>query len=354
MYILVDFNYIFYRILFAKTTGSAYPVNDMDKQELKRDILSSILSTIIQYPDLKGLIFCADGGTSWRTSIEGNENYKANRSDRHSKVDMESAMYVFSDILNVLKNSGIPVLKASTIEGDDWCCCLSHLFYKQGISSLILSGDKDLFQLLRAEDDFSKYVVMYNQFDQMHYIPKPIPVAAVDIFSLDKIGNLSVFSMAHTVIDPEKISFIKILSGDKSDNVPSAYTYTTKSGKSTFGFTEKRVERLLEEKRNFLSLSKIVENHIDRISLAKSMIETVSTKDDPSDIEVLSEINQGLERNIKACYLSPSVYPLHIKTTILNVIKQVLSSSVKNKSYTSILTALIGEYSTGNVYYKDV
>lgn len=353
MYILVDFNYIFYRILFAKTIGSAYPVNQMEKQELKKDILSSILSTIIQYPDLKGLVFCVDGGTSWRTTISGNENYKANRSDRHSKVDMESAMFVLMDIIKVLRSSGVPVLKTSTIEGDDWCCCLSHLLYKQGISSLILSGDKDLFQLLRCEDDYSKYVIMYNQFDRMHYIPKPIPDTAVDVFSLDKIGNLSVFSISHTVIDSEKISFIKIMSGDKSDNVPSAYTYTTKSGKSTFGFTEKRVEQLLEQKRDFLSLPKIVENSIDRISLAKSMVETVSTKDDPSDMEVLSEIEAGLERNIKACYLSPSVYPLHVKTTILNTIKQELSQ-VKNKSYVSILSALVSEYSTGNVYFKDV
>lgn len=355
MYVIVDFNYIFYRILFAKTTGVAYPSNILDKQELQRDIIASIHNTIIQYPVVTQVVICADGGTSWRTTVPGNEQYKANRTDRHSKVDMESAMVVFNNILTTLEHCGIPVLKVPTIEGDDWCCCLSYLLYKQGISSLILSGDKDLLQLLKASEAWNKYVVLYNQFDQTHYLPSPIPESAVDIFSLETVGNLGVLGLNSTIVDPTTVSLTKIMSGDKSDNVPSAYSYSTKNGKSTFGFTEKRVLQLLERLEVTPVLQDLVESSPSRISLAKDMIETVSTRDSAEDVDVLHRVEEGLIRNIKSCYLHPSTYPQHVKATILNKIKQVLGGTrITRDSIITTFSKLVAEYSKTDVNYKDL
>ncbi len=104
----------------------------------------------------------------------------------------------FGLIRDVLRAMGIPYLEFQGYEADDILGTISVEASKQGIRSILVSGDKDALQLVNADTD----VLMMRKgiSDVVLYSPDGI---------LERYG-----------VTPEQLKDVKGLMGDSSDNIP--------------------------------------------------------------------------------------------------------------------------------------
>jgi len=99
------------------------------------------------------LVFDAPGKT-FRHEIY--QDYKANRAE--APVDL---IPQFGLIRQVATAYGIAQLEAPTFEADDVIATLANMAMEEGVDTNILSGDKDLMQLVTPRYVPYKYIVMF-------------------------------------------------------------------------------------------------------------------------------------------------------------------------------------------------
>ncbi len=159
--------------------------------------------------------------------------YKANR--KATPDDLVKQMPYFREIVEGL---GIKALVQDGFEADDIIGTIAKNFSAQGMRVVIVSGDKDLSQLV--SDKISVWDAMKN----VHY---------------DKIKVREKFG-----INPEQIVDLLALSGDTSDNIPGAR-----------GIGEKTAVQLLNE---FDSLDSLLAN-LDKLDVNKTIRGAKSVKE---------------------------------------------------------------------------
>lgn len=128
--------------------------------------------------------------TSFRNGIY--PEYKANRSDRDE--ELQSQFVLFKEFC---KHANIPCYDHEDFEADDFLGTLSKKYVEEGFRPYIISGDKDLFQMI--DKDVSSLflskegLVLYDEGK----------------FS-EEFGGLR----------PKQLIELKALQGDSSDNIP--------------------------------------------------------------------------------------------------------------------------------------
>lgn len=137
-------------------------------------------------PGLLGIAFDPPG-KSHRHSIYA--DYKANR-----EAPPEDLVPQFPLIHELVECMDIPVLVHDGYEADDILATLARQGVEQGYRVMVVSGDKDLLQLV------SENVTMYDPLKDKIY-----DEAAV----VDKLG-----------VPPSQVADLLALAGDKSDNIP--------------------------------------------------------------------------------------------------------------------------------------
>lgn len=170
-----------------------------------------------QRPDLLAVAFDPPGG-SFREELD--PEYKANRDEMPE--DLVPQMPYFREIVRALQ---IPILEVPGFEADDVIGTLVRRGEREGIRVVILSGDKDLYQLL---DEHTEMV------DSMRDRRVTLP----DV-------------LARFQVPPERVPDVLALAGDTSDNIPGCP-----------GVGEKTAGKLIAE---FGSLEGLYEN-LDQVS----------------------------------------------------------------------------------------
>ncbi|MBX7138536.1 MAG: DNA polymerase I [Oligoflexia bacterium] len=147
-----------------------------------------MLLKLIGQRDSGHLIVVFDAGReTFRTELYS--EYKANRVA--CPEDLLQQMPYFREISKAL---GLPVLELRGYEADDIIATLATRFSALGAETVIISGDKDLTQLIRPG------VTMWDSMRDLRYGAKEVK---------EKFG-----------VPPEKVVELLGLSGDTSDNVP--------------------------------------------------------------------------------------------------------------------------------------
>lgn len=154
----------------------------------RHSFLSKLFSIITDLKPTK-VILAFDTKGSWRYDIY--DEYKANRKKQYGKnpLNKEAFMNALNEMIEDMQTvfSTIHTIKAEACEGDDIIAILAkNVFNKENQEVIVVSGDTDLNQLL-----IQKNVRQYNPLKNEFY----------------------------NVINPQKELDIKILSGDKSDNI---------------------------------------------------------------------------------------------------------------------------------------
>ncbi|HEY9628651.1 MAG TPA: DNA polymerase I [Coleofasciculaceae cyanobacterium] len=130
---------------------------------------------------------------------EADDTYKAGRPE--APEDFGPDMLNLQELLQALN---LPVLTAPGYEADDIIGTLAHRARHEGWQVKVLSGDRDLFQLIDPEGQV-KILYLSTVFGKGTPLPKEFGVQEVK----DKMGIL-----------PSQVVDYKALCGDSSDNIP--------------------------------------------------------------------------------------------------------------------------------------
>lgn len=217
-FLIVDGNSIGFRAALAKQKGK----EDMQTSDGKVTgtiyRFFSMLNKVLMMIKPTHIVICFDTpGKTFRHSID--KTYKANRTKTQYKEDIYSQ---FTDIKEILKIVGIKSDNISLYEGDDLIG--SYLNISKADKNYILSGDKDIFQLIN-DNTFILYPFK--------------GISELQIYDKEKFKE-------RFEIDVEKYVDYKALIGDSGDNISGAE-----------GIGEKTAVTLLEK---FGSIKKVHEN----------------------------------------------------------------------------------------------
>lgn len=253
--ILVDGYSFFFRAFFAlkniKNRSDGLPVNGV------YGFTKMLINLIVDLKSTHIAVVFDTGGKTFRHDIF--EGYKANRPP--VPEEMIPQFPIIREVVDVLN---IKSIEKSGYEADDIIATLSKQAKKDGYEVWIVSGDKDLMQLV---DD---NVFMYETKDN-----KIIGIKEVE----EKWG-----------VKPDKLLDVLSLMGDKTDNVsgvPSIGEKTAIELINEFGSVEniiENVDNIKQEKRK-----KAIKENIDKLKLSKQLITLCDSVDlDGLNIDDLS------------------------------------------------------------------
>ena len=167
--------------------------------------------------------------------------YKANResmpADMHDQLD---------DIIEGLKAFNIPIYTKAGFEADDVIGTIAERAKSQDIKVMILTGDRDSFQLVDDENDVA--VIMPSKGEIVTYNREKV---------FERMG-----------VYPEQVVDLKALAGDTSDNIPGIR-----------GIGDKTAAKLLSQ---YQTLEGIYE-HVDEVSGKALKQKLIDGKADPRD-----------------------------------------------------------------------
>jgi 5'-3' exonuclease len=221
----------------------------------KNKILYSELETIM-VKEIKNLsdmyafdniYFISDDKNNWRKKFY--TDYKAKRS-KDSEIDWPFVYETYENFKkNIINFRGIKQLQVVNAEGDDLIAYVVRKSNEKGFSNLIISVDGDLYQLLDYDINkgFINIMLGHKMSDDRIHLPENYKVfldfavnnsdepttlfnMSDDVEMVDFLKNIT--HKGHIVEkNKEAELFIKIISGDKGDNITSVYESMTTTGK---------------------------------------------------------------------------------------------------------------------------
>ncbi|HLO88510.1 MAG TPA: DNA polymerase I [Nostocaceae cyanobacterium] len=199
-FILVDGHSLAYRCYYAFAKGKDGGLRT--KTGIPTSICFGFIKTLLeviasQQPQAMAIAFDL-GLPTFRH--EADNTYKADRPDTP-----EDFIPDLENLHELLKGFNLPILTAPGFEADDVLGTLSQKASAAGYKVKILSGDKDLFQLIEPEKDIT---VLNFSPDALKRSTNSISEFGVEEVKT-KLGIL-----------PSQVVDFKALCGDKSDNIP--------------------------------------------------------------------------------------------------------------------------------------
>ena len=163
--LLIDGNYLLSKMVFT-----------LHKNNLLFGALHKSLETAVNnyrkwYPFANIYLVSDSKEKSWRKKI--NTNYKANRK-KDSDIDWEFVYECYNEFKTSLKPKGIKVLEAPNVEGDDWISFLIEKSNYDGRSTITVTNDHDIKQLIKYVLDPPFINIMSNEMysKQKLFLPK--------------------------------------------------------------------------------------------------------------------------------------------------------------------------------------
>jgi len=235
--LIIDGNYILSKLVFT-----------LHKNNLLFGALNKALENTISnyrkwYPFANIYLVSDSKEKSWRKQYTS--AYKANRK-KDSDIDWKFVYEVYGEFKEVISSS-CKVLEAPHVEGDDWISFLVEIANKEGRSTIIVSNDYDIKQIVGYSLDPLYINIMSNEMHSREklFLPNNYQIfldgvsklPSDDIFNLN--DNTEFLALMKRFMDKYEINeinpieslMIKIISGDQSDNISSVWN-VTKNGKT--------------------------------------------------------------------------------------------------------------------------
>jgi DNA polymerase-1 len=187
--LLIDSHALIYRAYYAMpaslTTSSGEPINAV------YGFTSLLLDVLLKFKPANVIAVMDSKEATFRTEMF--VEYKANR-----KPADELFIAQLPRVADVLKAFDIPLLKIPGFEADDIIATIDDKYSGQWAQTVIVTGDKDLFQLV--DDDTFVYLAG-SKFSASKLYD--------EVAVREKIG-----------VEPKQIIDLKAIAGDPSDNIP--------------------------------------------------------------------------------------------------------------------------------------
>jgi 5'-3' exonuclease len=309
--LIIDGNYLLSRMVFT-----------LHKNNLLFGALNKSLETAVNnyrkwYPFVNIYIVSDSKEKSWRKKI--NTNYKSNRK-KDTDIDWTFVYSAYNEFKSDQKTKGIKVLEAPHIEGDDWISFVIEKSNQSGRSTITVSNDYDIKQLLTYSINPLHINIMSNEMQskQKVFLPKNYQMflsgidkeSSDDIFNLnnnhDFVRLLKDFIKRYEINEVSHVEslLIKLISGDTSDNISSCWSQV-KNGKKR-GIAEKGAKSIFNEYlihfgEPSISDPDLTENIADLICEKKKLPKST-----------ISDIKENIEENMKLISLDTNNIPKEI------------------------------------------
>ena len=258
---ILDGNYLFHKTFsIFSSYGAKQPGDVLDNKEdcsiFMRKVLTDLCYSLNQIPISGHIVFVKDS-RSWRKNLKiARAEYKSNRK-QSEKVNWGNFFELIDEFGIFLEKNGFIYSKAQNAEGDDLLWFWNKKLRASGHNVIIYSGDRDSHQMVDTKDTWT---VCWNANSKNNKIfcssdwrekyldtDEEISIFNMDISMNDEKGKLLnlISSCTLDIVDPERLIFEKILTGDKGDTVPAVFFYE-KTPDKIFKVTEKKAQSIYE------------------------------------------------------------------------------------------------------------
>jgi len=236
MDLVIDGNYILNRNVFSL-------VKDRLLYSNLYDSFSITTNSYVSWYPFDNVYFISDADNNWRKKYY--PEYKGTRK-KSTEIDWAFAYQMYRDYKTNLPPR-IKLLEQNWVEGDDWFHYISKRNNAMGRSTMMVSNDGDLKQLLITGKNFINMMANENTAHNVflpdnyktwlanYYNNIPLPTIFDDIsneslefvnFFKQFISNREILTYKH-----DQVIFEKIISGDRGDNVKTVWSKTMSNGK---------------------------------------------------------------------------------------------------------------------------
>jgi 5'-3' exonuclease len=249
--LLLDGNYLLSKLVFTLHK------NNLLFGALHKSLENTISNYRKWYPFANVYLVSDSKEKSWRKQLAG--SYKATRK-KDSDIDWNFVYNAYGEFKDSMKGF-VKVLESPHVEGDDWLSFLATKANNEGRSTIIVSNDYDIKQIVNYGLDPLFINIMTNEMynKEKLFLPKNYQIflnkvsklPSDDIFNLNDNADflllLDRFIKKYEIneIDPVESLMIKIISGDTSDNIGSVWS-VTKNGKKR-GIGDKGAKTIYDE-----------------------------------------------------------------------------------------------------------
>jgi 5'-3' exonuclease len=352
--LIIDGHNFFFRSLWScfrqgSKTKILSTQKDIDAYEKKMMIdFCSILKNIGSI--VNDVVFIKDSH-SWRKELLLEHEYKGNRKRTQDNIDMLGFGEAVNNFTETLINYGIKVSQADRSEGDDLIYAWTKDLFDAGKSSLILSTDKDLNQLVKCVNDV--HIIQYSPVANKLYVSKESNDIIKNIDSRREIQMENLFDELFTIsiendpfekfisgmdieeVYPEAIRFAKIIGGDVSDNIYPVYFKQGDGTTKSKGLGPKTVTKIYETFKGKLGCDfdyHIYSNDDVMKILCNIIYEIAKIKDDEFTKRMLLE---NIRTNTKLVALTDESIPSDV---VGNMIENINEEKTKRAVIVSKIT----------------
>lgn len=240
---VIDTNFILYRSVYVLMNSNTL-YGDLEK------CLEITFNNYLKMYPFHEVFMVSDSKSSWRKRLYS--EYKVNRKEKRDKedIDWEFVFNTYDKFKADFNNKRVTTIQGDNIEGDDWIRYIINRSNKNGYSVLYVSPDQDLNQMLDSRLNPSWINIQWHDVFKSPKIYLPIGYKLF-LNEIKEFGNHDLFSPNQNIeflslvkdlmnkcelkeIDKEKSLFVKILSGDSSDNIDSVLKLPTKTNPNKF------------------------------------------------------------------------------------------------------------------------
>jgi len=233
--LILDGNYILSKLTFTLQK------NNLLYGSLGKALEHSIKQYRAWFPFTNIWLVSDSRAPSWRKQIY--PEYKVGRK-KDTDIDWDFVYQTYGDFKNDVK--GVRVLEANHIEGDDFIAFLIEESNKNGISTITISNDHDIKQLLNYHTTPLVMNIMANEMfnKEKIFLPKNYQIL---LNNVSKLNNGDIFNLNENCdflqlierfttkceiieVDPIESFVVKLISGDKSDNIKTVWSQRNKNG----------------------------------------------------------------------------------------------------------------------------
>lgn len=344
--LIIDGHNFFFRSLWScfRQGKNKVLMTQKDKDAYEKKLMVDFCSTVkFISPIVNDVVFVMDSH-SWRKDLLLQQEYKGNRKKIQDNIDKNGFVSVIVNFTETLKSLGVKVSQVERSEGDDLIYGWSDKLFHEGKSSLILSTDRDLNQLVKCVDGV--HIVQYSPMKEKLFVSNETNNAFLDMnkssFTQENLFN-EVFTISIEndpfekflenvsieVVEPEKIRFSKIVGGDVSDNIYPVYYKSGNGVTRSKGLGEKTVEKIYNEFKSRLGceFNYHIYNQEDSMKLLCNVIYDVAKiNDDEFTKRMLFE---NIKTNVSLVSLTDETIPDDVKENMkIDILNEELKSPV--------------------------
>lgn len=360
--LVFDGNHFFFKCIYSIDSNRKANGKILDSEQDKVTYITKLsidfAAEIRKFQKIINRVVFTVDSSSWRKDFYPESDYKGNRKS-DDNINWDSFATSVKEFTAILASKGVIIHKSPGAEGDDIVYVWSTYLNLIGENCIIVSGDRDLMQLVGYNESTDSYTLFYTNVQKklgvfngfMENISKKIMTTTkedvFDIFNLgSSIKNTSnVNETFNTLIndndldvveiDSDKFLFLKVLMGDKGDNVLSAYRYRTND--KTYGISEKKAEKVYDAytAKHGVFHASLFFNKSIREDICKLVISELK-----ADKMTFTEIVNNIERNVMLVLLHNESVPKEIRNKIYEDIENTFINQkmdIKNLVHKNVI-----------------